>query len=194
MSEIAIKLIVGLGNPGIEYHNTRHNVGFWCIDAIASQYFCRLHQETKFHGLHGRIHLNGVEIKLLTPTTYVNRSGQAVVAMANYFGIMPSQILIIHDELDLACGQIRLKLGGGIAGHNGLRSIINALSSQDFWRIRIGIDRPNERNQVVDYVLHSPSAEQTQAIEKAIDKVTNCLSEIIIGNFATAMNHLHSKF
>lgn len=193
MTNQTIKLIVGLGNPGTEYQDTRHNVGFWCVDFIAEQNSCRLSQETKFHGICGRCSVNSLDLRLLKPLTYVNRSGQAVVAIANYFEILPSQILVIHDELDIPCGQVRLKLGGGSAGHNGLSSIINALSGKEFWRIRIGINRPSERNQVVDYVLNRPTVVQIQSIETTIKKVATCLPEIIIGNFNQAMNYLHSK-
>lgn len=191
MPEQAIKILVGLGNPGPEHHNTRHNAGFWFIDWIAQQNNCHLSLETKFHGYYGQLHLDGLQLKLLKPLTYVNRSGQAVAACALYFKLLPSQILVIHDELDLPPGQVRLKLGGGHAGHNGLRDITQALGTAEFWRIRIGIGHPGDRKRVVDYVLGCPESDQIYAIDNALERIALQLPKIITGQFDQVMNQLH---
>jgi PTH1 family peptidyl-tRNA hydrolase len=191
MKSNIIQLIVGLGNPGPDYEKTRHNAGFWLLDKLANQHTFRT--ESRHHGMLCKIDLHGSQVRLLKPATFMNRSGQAVSSLANYFRIPPEEILVIHDELDLLPGQVRLKTGGGHAGHNGLRDIMSALGERAFHRIRIGIDHPNERNAVVNYVLNRPSKADRDAIETAIDKAIEVLPWIVAGEFQRAMNQLHSS-
>jgi PTH1 family peptidyl-tRNA hydrolase len=187
-----IKLIVGLGNPGTAYEDTRHNAGFWFVDRLATRHAAILKTESRFHGQVCRFDLQGHECRLLKPATFMNRSGQSVSSLANYFKIDPQQILVAHDELDLPAGVVRLKTGGGHAGHNGLRDIMSAVGSRDFHRLRIGIDHPQERGAVVDYVLSRPSKSDREAIEGALEKVVDCLPEILAGELQKTMNRLHS--
>jgi PTH1 family peptidyl-tRNA hydrolase len=188
-----IKLIVGLGNPGPDYQETRHNAGFWFVDRLAQQHHQSFRNESRHHGLVCKLALTGGEIRLLKPTTFMNRSGQAVSSLANYFRIAPSEILVVHDELDLDPGQARLKTGGGHAGHNGLRDIMSALGSRDFNRLRIGIDHPDDRSIVVNYVLGRPSKSDREAIDNAIADAIECLDEVVKGELNKAMNRLHSS-
>ncbi len=192
MGETPIRLVVGLGNPGPQYEATRHNVGFWFTEHLASRNGGRFRLETKFHGLLCRLQVGGVDLRLLNPTTFMNRSGQSVAAVARFFDIPPEEILVAHDELDLPAGTLRLKQGGGHAGHNGLRDIISALGSRDFWRLRIGIDRPADRQQVVNYVLSRPSREDAALLLDALDDAERCLPEVLAGEFQKAMNRLHA--
>jgi len=152
MSEQAIQLIVGLGNPGPKYQDTRHNVGFWFVDRLAQRHAARLLNESKFHGLLGRARAGGRDLRLLQPLTYMNRSGRSVLAVARYFDIAPERILVVHDELDLPPGQVRLKQGGGHAGHNGLRSLHSHIGA-DYARVRLGIGHPGHKDRVAHYVL-----------------------------------------
>ncbi|MET0003527.1 MAG: aminoacyl-tRNA hydrolase [Candidatus Thiodiazotropha sp.] len=188
-----ITLIVGLGNPGADYEETRHNAGFWFADRLARQHNQPFRNESRHHGLVCKLNIAGKEIRLLKPITYMNRSGQAVSSLANYFRISPNEILVVHDELDLEPGQVRLKTGGGHAGHNGLRDIMSALGSRDFHRLRIGIDHPNDRNMVVDYVLGRPSKIDREAIDGAIDDAIECLNEVVKGELSKVMNRLHGS-
>jgi len=187
-----IRLIVGLGNPGANYHSTRHNAGFWLLDQIAREFSCSLHNEIRFHGETGKIHAASKDIHLLKPTTFMNRSGQAVAALSRYFKIEATQILVLHDELDLEAGDNRLKKSGGHGGHNGLRDIINHIG-KDFLRLRIGIGHPGERNQVVNYVLKSPSAEDLSRIEDANQRTLKIIPTLLDGHFEKAMQALHTK-
>ncbi|MES9970469.1 MAG: aminoacyl-tRNA hydrolase [Candidatus Thiodiazotropha sp.] len=193
MANHPIKLIVGLGNPGPEHEETRHNAGFWFVDRLAQQLHQPFRSESRHHGLVCQLRIAGEEVRLLKPRTYMNRSGQAVSSLANYFRISPDEILVVHDELDLEPGQVRLKTGGGHAGHNGLRDIMSALGSRDFHRLRIGIDHPNERNLVVNYVLGRPSKSDREAIDNAIEEAIDCLDEIVRGELQKVMNRLHSS-
>jgi len=193
MSEQAIELIVGLGNPGPKYQDTRHNAGFWFVERLADRHGGRLLNESKFHGLMARVRIGGHDLRLLEPLTFMNRSGRSVAAVARYFSIAPEQILIVHDELDLPPGQVRLKQGGGHAGHNGLRDTMSALGSREFWRLRVGIDHPGDRSRVVDYVLNRPGKDEALAIDEALDQAENSLGDILSGRFAQAMNRLHAK-
>ncbi len=188
-----IKLIVGLGNPGADYEQTRHNAGFWFVDQIAHQYGGTLKLESRYHGQLCRINVEGHDLRLLKPTTFMNRSGQAVAALTNYFKITPEEILIAHDELDIPCGSCRLKKGGGHGGHNGLRDIINALGTRDFYRLRIGIDHPGDAKKVVNYVLNRPSKSDMDAIEGSLIDARHSISDILSGEFERAMNRLHSS-
>lgn len=187
-----LQLIVGLGNPGPEYAQTRHNAGVWFVAALAAQYNIRMSADSKYSGLVGRGAINGQEVRLLIPTTFMNRSGQAVGALANFFKIPPADILVAHDELDLPVGAIRLKTGGGHGGHNGLRDIISSLGNQNgFHRLRIGIAHPGDAKLVSNYVLtKAPQAEQ-EKIEDAILAAVKVSDLMVNGNLAKAMNQLN---
>lgn len=187
-----IRLIVGLGNPGPDYAATRHNVGFWFVDALAAAHGGRFRLEGKLHGELCRLTLGGADLRLLKPATYMNRSGQSVAAVSRYFDIAPESILVAHDELDLPVGKVRLKQGGGHAGHNGLRDTIAVLGSADFWRLRIGIDHPGERGQVIGYVLGRPSQDDAVAIREALDQAQGITADLLAGRYQAAMNDLHS--
>jgi PTH1 family peptidyl-tRNA hydrolase len=188
-------LIVGLGNVGPDYERTRHNAGFWLVDRIAERLGVRLRSERKFSGQMARASAGGGEFWLLKPETYMNLSGQAVVAAALFYRILPAQILVAHDELDLAPGDVRLKLGGGVAGHNGLKDIRARLSSADFWRLRIGIGHPRAlqlRQEVADFVLHPPRREEQERIDAAIARAEDIVELLVQGRFPVAMTRLHS--
>lgn len=191
-----IRLIVGLGNPGAEYEDTRHNAGFWLVDALARQHQGHLRQENKFHGNVARVQIKGQEAWLLQPLTYMNRSGQAVAALMRFYKIAPAEMLVAHDELDIEPGTAKLKQGGGAAGHNGLKDIITALGTQDFWRLRIGIGHPRTlglRQDVADFVLHRPSSEHQTAIEASLKVCTEITPLLCAGEFARATMQLHTK-
>ena len=193
MADAGIRLIVGLGNPGAQYEQTRHNVGFWCVDAIAGAAGGCFRAESKFFGELCRVSLAGADLRLLKPSTYMNRSGQSIAAVSRYFEIPPEQILVAHDELDLPVGSVRLKRGGGHAGHNGLRDTINALGTREFWRLRIGIAHPGDRTLVTGYVLGHPSREDAERIRLGFDEVDRVLADLIQGGFQRAMNQLHGQ-
>lgn len=188
-----IKLIVGLGNPGAEYAQTRHNAGFWFIDELAWAWKAVLKEEKKFFGETARVARPEGDVWLLKPNTFMNRSGQAVAALASFYKIKPEEILVVHDELDIPCGRIRFKLGGGNGGHNGLKDIQARLGTPNFYRLRLGIDHPGDRNLVVGYVLNKPSAEDRQAIEDAVAKSLQGLPLILLGEWEEAVRFLHSK-
>lgn len=193
MSDAGIQLIVGLGNPGAQYEATRHNVGFWWVESIARAQGESFRAEPKFLGELARVRIAGQDVRLLKPSTYMNRSGQSVVAVARYFDIPPERILIAHDELDLPVGVTRIKQGGGHAGHNGLRDSISALGSREFWRLRIGIAHPGDRTLVTGYVLGRPSRDDESRIRESLDEADQRLSELVEGRFQLAMNRLHSQ-
>ena len=186
------RLIVGLGNPGPEYEATRHNVGFWFVDQLADKLKISLAPQAKFYGRAGR----SGELWLLQPTTYMNRSGQSVAALANFYKISPAEILVIHDELDLPPGGIRLKQGGGNGGHNGLKDIQAKLGTPDFWRLRLGIGHPRTlglSQQVADFVLHQPRKEELPDIEHALARCLLAWPKLSAGDFAGAQQQLHGK-
>jgi peptidyl-tRNA hydrolase, PTH1 family len=191
--ELPIRLVVGLGNPGDKYASTRHNAGFHWLTQLADSLRVSFRLETKFHGLCAHVVQTGTEIWLLEPQTYMNASGLSVAAMCRFYKISPEQILIVHDELDLEPGIIKLKSGGGAGGHNGLKSIIAHLSSQVFWRLRIGVGHPGNKDAVVDYVLHPPRKEEAALIDRAIDHSMQVWPLIAAGNLAAAMHQLHTK-
>lgn len=196
MNEQAIRLIVGLGNVGAEYERTRHNAGFWFVDEVARKAGASFGNERKFQGAVARIRSGGDELWLLKPATYMNRSGQSVVALALYYKILPTQILVAHDELDLPPGSAKLKRGGGHAGHNGLRDIQAKLSTPDFWRLRLGIGHPRSlqlTQEVADFVLHPPSREHLQGIEGAIERALDVLPLLVEGQPERAMLALHAS-
>lgn len=187
-----IKLLVGLGNPGDKYAATRHNAGFWWVDLIASQTNSTLSTDAKMFGLTGK--LNPSQNKwLLKPSTFMNASGKAVAALANYYKISPAEILVIHDELDLLPGTAKLKFGGGHGGHNGLKDINSALGTPKYWRLRLGIGHPGDRNQVVNFVLNAPSKKEMMLIEESMESSAQILPELLTGDFEKAMLKLHSK-
>ncbi|MFL2840515.1 MAG: aminoacyl-tRNA hydrolase [Pseudohongiellaceae bacterium] len=190
MSEI--KLIVGLGNPGQQYRSTRHNAGAMFLESLCDNYKGELKAETKFFGLSGRISINGKDIRLLFPSTFVNKSGQSVAAILNYFKIDPLEVLVAYDELDLPVGTTRLKKGGGHGGHNGIRDIIKTIGNQNFNRLRIGIGHPGEARKVSNYVLSEPSKGDADQIQADIDKSISILPLLVKGKFQDAMLKLHT--
>jgi peptidyl-tRNA hydrolase, PTH1 family len=192
MEPVGIRLIVGLGNPGPEYAPTRHNVGFWFVDALGSGQ-AAFKVEARFHGELGRLVRRSRDLRLLKPSTYMNHSGRSVAAVCRYFEILPEQVLVAHDELDLPVGTVRLKQGGGHAGHNGLRDTINLLGSRDFWRLRIGIDHPGDRSLVTNYVLGRPSRDDALRIEEVLRDAEGIVDDCLDGRFQVAMNRLHSR-
>lgn len=188
-----IKLIVGLANPGQQYQPTRHNAGAWFVAELARQQGCSLSAEARFYGDTGRFFLDGQDIRLLIPSTFMNRSGQAISAMAGFFKIAPEEILVAHDELDLPPGSARFKSGGGHGGHNGLRDTIAKLgNNRDFHRLRLGIGHPGSADKVTGYVLGKPSTEERIAIDHCIDEALRSLPPALAGDWAKAMNQLHS--
>lgn len=192
MAESVIRLIVGLGNPGTEYRDTRHNAGFWFVDAIVHRHGGSMRLENRFHGEACRVRIDGQETWLLKPTTYMNRSGQSVAALARFYKIAPESILVAHDELDLPPGAVRLKQGGGHAGHNGLRDTQACLGSPAWWRLRFGIGHPGAREDVSNWVLHAPSRDDRERIDVAVQAAVESLPVILAGEALKAMNRLHS--
>jgi len=192
-----IRLLVGLGNPGPEYVATRHNAGFWWLDEVARKLGATLQPERSYFGLAARINrpLPGVEgpIWLLEPMTFMNLSGKSVAALARFFKIAPNEILVAHDELDLMPGQVKIKLGGSHAGHNGLKDIHAQLGSGDCWRLRLGIGHPGVKSEVVNYVLRKPPPEEREAIEKCIDQSLQALDLLLAGSMERAMMKIHAK-
>ncbi|MDD5240314.1 MAG: aminoacyl-tRNA hydrolase [Sulfuricella sp.] len=188
-----IRLIVGLGNPGRDYEATRHNAGFWWVDAVAAEKSAMLKPEKKFHGLAARLAINAGELWLLEPDTFMNASGRAVGALAGFYKITPEEILVVHDELDLPPGTVRLKQGGGHGGHNGLKDIIAHLGTPEFWRLRLGIGHPGDRNAVVNFVLNVPQRAEQELIESAIEASRVALPQLLSGDFPAAMLKLHTK-
>ncbi|MDO4693639.1 MAG: aminoacyl-tRNA hydrolase [Eikenella sp.] len=188
-----IKLVAGLGNPGPEYADTRHNAGFWLVDELAWRWRVALHEEKKFFGQVARAALPGGDVWLLKPNTYMNRSGQAVQALAQFYKIAPQEILVVHDELDIAPGRIKFKQGGGNGGHNGLKDIQAKLGTADFYRLRLGIGHPGERNEVVHYVLKKPRADERELIDQAVHKSAEVMPRLLAGEFAEVQSMLHRK-
>jgi PTH1 family peptidyl-tRNA hydrolase len=191
MAPQGIRLIVGLGNPGPEYALTRHNVGFWFVDALAAGTGCQLRSQSKLHGMLCRASVGDGDLRLLKPTAFMNHSGRSVAAVLRYFDIAPGEMLVAHDELDLPVGTVRIKEGGGHAGHNGLRDIISLLGTRDFWRLRIGIDHPGDRQAVVGYVLSRASREDEERLLDALGSAQLSLPDLVTGHFQKAMNRLH---
>lgn len=187
-----VRLIVGLGNPGGQYELTRHNAGFWFVEEIARQFQAVFRPEAKFFGDVCSCEINGEKIWLLKPQTFMNRSGQAISALAKFYKLNPENILVVHDELDLAAGVARLKSGGGHGGHNGLRDAVAAVGAK-FLRLRLGIGHPGDSRLVVDYVLKKPSKLDKNLIEDAIYSATRVLPDLVEGDLARAMNFLHTE-
>ncbi|PSJ79421.1 aminoacyl-tRNA hydrolase [Neisseria iguanae] len=188
-----IKIIVGLGNPGREYEATRHNVGFWLLDELAWQWKTAFKEEKKFFGEVVRMSHPEGDVWLIKPMTFMNRSGQAVAALAQFYKIKPEEILVVHDELDIECGRIKFKLGGGNGGHNGLKDIQACLGTPDFYRLRLGIGHPGDKALVSAYVLNKPGAEHRQLIEDSVKKSIKSIPLLTVGEFEEAQRFLHSR-
>ncbi len=191
-----IRLIVGLGNPGPEYEQTRHNAGFWLVDNLANSLSgTRLQRDSRYNAMLAKTSIAGKEVWLLEPLTFMNRSGQSVGALARFFKIAADEVLVVHDELDLMPGIARLKKGGSAGGHNGLKDITAALGTQDYWRLRLGIGHPRTlslQQQVADFVLHRPRREDQELIEQAIEKSLQVMPQIVEGKFEAATMKLHT--
>lgn len=186
-----LQAVIGLGNPGDEYAETRHNAGFWCVDALARHAGLGFRTDPRLHGETCRLAMGASSVWLFKPQTYMNHSGRAVGALASYYRIAPEAILVVHDDLDLPPGIVRLKQGGGHGGHNGLRDIIGQLGG-DFLRLRIGIGHPGHRDQVVGYVLHRPSREERTQIDDAISRAQAVFPDILAGRLSSAMQTLNT--
>jgi len=188
-----LRLIVGIGNPGADYANTRHNAGVWFVERLADKFGASFKPEKKFFGRTSLINLNGVEVRLLVPDTYMNESGKSVGALANFFKIEPREILVAHDEIDFPSGKIRFKQDGGLAGHNGLRDISSRLAgATDFNRLRIGVGHPGDRGGVTGHVLGKVSREDRKLIEQCIDDAISALPRAVTGDWQSAMQALHN--
>ena len=189
----SLRLVAGLGNPGRSYQRTRHNAGFWFVDALATKLGISFSRESRFSGEVAK----AGDLRLLKPATYMNESGMSVGALARFLAIEPAEILVVHDELDLPAGAVKLKLGGGVAGHNGLKDIRAHLSTPDFWRLRLGIGHPRDsdvpQQAVVDYVLKPPLADEREAIDRAIGRALDAWSDLASGDLERAMMRLHTK-
>lgn len=188
-----IKLLVGLGNPGPEYEDTRHNAGFWWLEEAARQLKATLQPDRAYFGRVARTQWEGQALWLLEPMTFMNLSGKSVGALARFFKIEPAQILVAHDELDLPPGEIRLKRGGGHAGHNGLRDIHSQLGSPDYWRLRIGIGHPGDKSEVANWVLKKPSPDQRTAMQAALQRSLQALPDLLSGQMDKATAGIHTS-
>ncbi len=188
-----IKLFVGLGNPGPEYEATRHNAGFWWTDALARELKTSLSMDKGFQAMVARTSVHGQNVWLLQPQTYMNLSGRSVAALARFFKITPQEILVAHDELDVVPGQVKLKFGGGHAGHNGLRDIHAQLGTGDYWRLRLGVGHPGDRSEVVNWVLKKPSQDHRIAIEQSIDRAMKALPAFLAGEMEKATLLVHTS-
>lgn len=189
---MSIRLIVGLGNPGPEYEQTRHNAGFWLVNQLAGN---KLQRDKNFNALVAKVKIAAEDVWLLQPQTFMNRSGQSVGALCRFYKITPDQILVVHDELDLDPGIAKLKKGGSSGGHNGLKDITAALGTQDYWRLRIGIGHPRDLSSqqgVADFVLHRPRKEEQPLIDEAIARSLDMIPLMVEGNFNEAMLRLHT--
>ncbi len=193
---MAIRLIAGLGNPGPEYEQTRHNAGFWLVDHLANSLpGCRLQREARFQAMVAKASIAGKEVWLMEPLTFMNLSGQSVAALARFYKINPDEVLVVHDELDLAPGIARMKKGGSAGGHNGLKSMTASLGTQDYWRLRLGIGHPRvlgSQQQVADFVLHRPRKEEQPLIDESIDKSLRIIALTVEGQFEKATMQLHT--
>ncbi len=186
-----LRLIVGLGNPGAEYSETRHNAGFWFCERLARELSAPPNHENRFHGVAGNARKEGMWI--LLPQTFMNRSGLSVRALAQFYKIEPREILVVHDELDIPPGQLRLKFGGGTGGHNGLKDINAHLGTPDYWRLRVGIGHPGDRNEVINFVLKPPRREEQDAIDDALARALTAWPALQQGDFTAAMQRLNHR-
>ena|SRR3990167_1125479 len=192
-SHLMIKLFVGLGNPGTEYEATRHNAGFWWIDALSRELEAPLILDKSYHGQVARATVNGQTVWLLKPLTFMNLSGKSVAALARFFKISSEEILVAHDELDIIPGQAKLKFGGSHAGHNGLRDIHAQLGTADYWRLRLGVGHPGVKAEVINWVLKKPSREHRQAIEDCIARCLKAVPELLNGEMEKATMLIHTS-
>jgi peptidyl-tRNA hydrolase, PTH1 family len=188
-----IKLFVGLGNPGPEYESTRHNAGFWWIDALAREWKTPLALDKNYHAQVARTSINGQTVWLLKPMTFMNLSGKSVAALSRFFKIAPEEILVAHDELDIVPGQVKLKFGGSHAGHNGLRDIHAQLGTGDYWRLRLGIGHPGVKSEVINWVLKKPSADHRIAIDDCITRCLQAVPNLLAGEMEKATMHIHTS-
>ena len=188
-----IKLFVGLGNPGPEYESTRHNAGFWWIDALARAMKVTLVADRSYHGLVARTSVNAQNVWLLEPKTFMNLSGKSVAALARFFKILPEEILVAHDELDIVPGQAKLKFGGSHAGHNGLRDIHAQLGTGEYWRLRLGIGHPGVKAEVINWVLQKPAPDQRTAMEECIARTLNAVPAMLAGEMDKATLIVHTS-
>lgn len=188
-----IKLLVGLGNPGPEYEATRHNAGFWWLDEVARQLKAPLQMDRSYHGFVARTSVDGQTVWLLKPQTFMNLCGKSVAALARFFKIAPHEILVAHDELDIAPGEAKLKLGGSHAGHNGLRDIHAQLGTDDYWRLRLGIGRPADKAEVINWVLKKPSLDHRVAIDQSIERALKAVPHLLRGEIDKATLLIHTS-
>jgi len=188
-----IRLLVGLGNPGPDYSETRHNAGFWWLDAVSRMLKAPLQIDKSYQGLVARTSVNGQTLWLLEPQTFMNLSGHSVASLARFFKIAPQEILVAHDELDIAPGEAKLKLGGSHAGHNGLRDIHAQLGSDQYWRLRLGVGHPGHKAEVIHWVLKKPSPDHRIAIEQAIDRAARALPQLLAGDMEHATRLIHTS-
>jgi len=189
----SLRLIAGLGNPGRNHERDRHNVGFWFVSRLAAGERVELKVVARYHGLVGRLARPGGELRLVLPQTYMNLSGKSVGALARFYKILPEEVLVVHDELDFPPGTAKLKLGGGVAGHNGLKDIASQLGTQGFWRLRIGIGHPGDKSLVSDYVLNSPPPAEREQIEAALARCLDVSTLLLDGDMQAAMLKLHTQ-
>jgi PTH1 family peptidyl-tRNA hydrolase len=187
----SLKLVVGLGNPGPDYSETRHNAGFWFCERLARELGTSFTRESRYHGWVANA--RDANIWVLMPQTFMNRSGQSVQALAHFYRIEPAEMLVVHDELDIPPGQLRLKFGGGLGGHNGLKDITAHLGTQDYWRLRIGIGHPGDRNEVINYVLKPPRKEEASEIDAAIDRALLAWPQLAKADYNAAMQKINAK-
>jgi len=190
---VMIRLLVGLGNPGPEYENTRHNAGFWWLDAVAGALNAPLVMDKSYYGCCARTVVNGQTVWLLQPQTFMNLSGKSVAALAKFFKIAPQEILVAHDELDIVPGEAKLKLGGSHAGHNGLRDIHAQIGTDQYWRLRLGIGHPGNKAEVVHWVLKKPSLDHRIAIDQAIERSLKALPHLLAGDMEAATRLIHTS-
>ncbi|QJC57400.1 Peptidyl-tRNA hydrolase [Polaromonas vacuolata] len=188
-----IKLFVGLGNPGLEYEATRHNAGFWWIDALARDLKAPLSFDKSYYGQIARTSVNGQNVWLLEPQTFMNLSGKSVAALARFFKILPEEILVVHDEIDIVPGQVKLKFGGSHAGHNGLRDIHAQLGIGDYWRLRLGVGHPGVKSEVINWVLKKPMQEHRSAIDECIDRSLKAVPALLAGEMEKATMMIHTN-
>ena len=188
-----IKLFVGLGNPGPQYEDTRHNAGFWWVNGLARQLGVSLQMDRSYHGLVARTQIGGENVWLLEPQTFMNVSGTSVAALARFFKIKPQEILVAHDELDVVPGEAKLKLGGSHAGHNGLRDIHAQLGTDQYWRLRLGIGHPGVKSEVIHWVLQKPSPDQRIAIEQCVDRTLQAVPDLLAGDMTKATQKVHTS-
>ena len=192
MAGLPLKLVVGLGNPGREYARTRHNAGWWLVDELAARFNGSWRHDARAHTELARVDVAGTPLWLLKPTAFMNRSGGPVAAVANFYGIEPGEILLVHDDIDLPPGVARLKLGGGHGGHNGVRDVIAHLGA-DFWRLRLGVGHPGTKHLVLDAVLDRPTQAEQQAIDEALSRALEIMPELLRSGAQKAMHSLHSR-